>query len=904
MELKFVSGKHMRGSVSQEKEYGLVLVAGAVQVLVAAELLLHAVLGILAGQFELWQVDALSYGRIQCMLVISVLLFGIIAPLCGKYRVLAYAGFEAGLLAFGGWYGWKYFDRIRDGVIALCGDYLLAWNAYYRTNYIVEYDSLELGYSLGILVLVSVLLFLILRYVTGVRFLMLVPPLAALSLGLLVDKLADWRGLACLFAGALVLCSGAGEPSGIVFAPLERGAAAKHRMAPFLPVLCALAAAVVILFAAYGLFRVPAERVPEKTPEFLAFQNRLENTLLSLGNGVHIPSDRQRLDNATPYYSNEVMFTITADQTPFSNLYLPEFYSGTYQNGSWRQQKRAYRSAAADNGFDGDHLGTLLWQMGYEYLHMVPILQISGQKPELTRKYTIDYGEKRTTSAWVPYFADLNSLQDQVWVEDEGLVKKKWASKELSFTGWGGNTELLNDFAGSSFLEDGDSDTSAVDWYSDYVREHYQGKSGISAVQEYARAQKDSWQWLEATGIYWSYWEQRENDIVRIGDRLVYGQELRDAADSKEPYYRGEDAVNTNLYRLAVAEAVQKQLAAEADYNLYLSDIPAGTDTVQYFLEAGREGYCMHFASAGTLILQELGIPARYASGYIVKRNSFHSDSEKGVTAKVYDRNAHAWAEVYLENIGWVPVEMTPGYETEGDELPTDGNRQAALIQQHEQRAQQQENSEERKPKKELSRQDSTEEDSEEAAEGTEETDDTENAANREEESSEDASGLSDAGRGSGGGTDTGIPWKRAAGYAGLAALVLLAVLAAAAAVRYGRRRYRDALGLEIQRKQNRRAVMRMNRRIYRRLQGGGILPMGRIRLPGQAGGREKIQWLGLTDAEYERKLARAYTSVRPHEWAEYMRIVKKAAFSGEEILPQELQYCYHIYQTHRKTAK
>ena len=69
----------------------------------------------------------------------------------------------------------------------------------------------------------------------------------------------------------------------------------------------------------------------------------------------------------------------------------------------------------------------------------------------------------------------------------------------------------------------------------------------------------------------------------------------------------------------------------------------------------------MHFASAGALILQSLGVPARYASGYVVEPSAFHKE-KKGYQADVPDYNAHAWVEIYLENIGWVPVEMTPGY--------------------------------------------------------------------------------------------------------------------------------------------------------------------------------------------------------------------------------------------------
>lgn len=91
----------------------------------------------------------------------------------------------------------------------------------------------------------------------------------------------------------------------------------------------------------------------------------------------------------------------------------------------------------------------------------------------------------------------------------------------------------------------------------------------------------------------------------------------------------------------------------------------------------------MHFASAGALILQSLGVPARYASGYVVEPSAFHKE-KKGYQADVPDYNAHAWVEIYLENIGWVPVEMTPGYTNDSAKLPTTPELRDTWKQRHE----------------------------------------------------------------------------------------------------------------------------------------------------------------------------------------------------------------------------
>ena len=43
--------------------------------------------------------------------------------------------------------------------------------------------------------------------------------------------------------------------------------------------------------------------------------------------------------------------------------------------------------------------------------------------------------------------------------------------------------------------------------------------------------------------------------------------------------------------------------------------------------------------------------------------------------------------------------------------------------------------------------------------------------------------------------------------------------------------------------------------------------------------------------------MIRTYEIIPPKEWNEYMRIVKKAAFSGAEVCDDEAQFCYGIYR-------
>lgn len=76
---------------------------------------------------------------------------------------------------------------------------------------------------------------------------------------------------------------------------------------------------------------------------------------------------------------------------------------------------------------------------------------------------------------------------------------------------------------------------------------------------------------------------------------------------------------------------------------------------LDYFLLKSRKGYCTYFATAFVLLARSIGIPARYVQGFCVPVGE-----EDTVT--VLSDMAHSWPEVYLEGVGWIPFEPTPGY--------------------------------------------------------------------------------------------------------------------------------------------------------------------------------------------------------------------------------------------------
>ena len=78
------------------------------------------------------------------------------------------------------------------------------------------------------------------------------------------------------------------------------------------------------------------------------------------------------------------------------------------------------------------------------------------------------------------------------------------------------------------------------------------------------------------------------------------------------------------------------------------------------FFSEGK-GYDVHYATAATLMFRYYGIPARYVEGYLVTSDDVKG-AEKGETIEISQKNIHAWTEIYVDGIGFVPIETCSEY--------------------------------------------------------------------------------------------------------------------------------------------------------------------------------------------------------------------------------------------------
>lgn len=716
---------------------------------------------------------------------------------------------------------WFFFDEVnkqklfngRDGLMLR---YMEIWNHYFGTSHklpnVAASTLLEQQLAWAAL---WVLLALLLQVFSGFlrkRVVMLLLPIAALAAGMIVGVTPQWPGMACMFAAGLL---GLYLDCHREFRPVQA-----LTMAGFLAVLLPLTAIVM---------REPALRINQSHDRLQAFQHQVEQGIRDYDWQALFTLRRDgradnRVDNRKPEYTKEEVLTVTVNELPDTNIYLRGFYGAEYRRGRWEAAEETFDRACRGQGVGSGDAARLLAE-----------LSSPNQSVSARIRYELQYTGMRTSSAYLPYGADLETVQGRYKTKGDYVVEKSQSLESLVFEGYAPGSLVTND------SEQWNSDVQKFySWYNEYVTEQYLVVSGNLP------------------------------ELTDIVNTIVASDAYRTVLESSQSNVTGRNAV-----KLAVGSLVAGELRNLASYNIDPGPLPQGADPVEYFLGENRQGYCMHFASAGTLILRQLGVPARFVSGYVVQPDQFRRSS-RGYRASVRDDAAHAWVEIWLENVGWVPVEMTPGYEETETVLagqdqqnrPTPTPVPTPESQQTPAESEEQEDTPVPSSAPQSPLRDSGAGPGALAA-GSGMAGDL--------EQSEDIEGWGFAGEGG-----WAIFGQNGSLRVSHVAFMLLGILAAAGMVWLTvvwlfrlRAAHWQKIRHDIESGGARRAVRVINRKMYRRLvrKRAGILALR-------------------SDEEYLAALKRQYPG---EDWESYLAVVRKAVYSREEIGAEEARVCYGL---------
>ena len=111
-----------------------------------------------------------------------------------------------------------------------------------------------------------------------------------------------------------------------------------------------------------------------------------------------------------------------------------------------------------------------------------------------------------------------------------------------------------------------------------------------------------------------------------------------------------------------ISAAMEQWLGAHTSYSMSPGKVPWGKEYVEYFLFENKKGYCVHYATAATLLFRSHDIPARFVSGYLIGKEQWKTSDDGTYQVTVTGADAHAWTEIYTGDGIWIPVELTPTY--------------------------------------------------------------------------------------------------------------------------------------------------------------------------------------------------------------------------------------------------
>ncbi len=354
--------------------------------------------------------------------------------------------------------------------------------------------------------------------------------------------------------------------------------------------------------------------IRQAQPFAAEMKGRLLQTFLSLLpdgiRGTHSPAqvvsggvEDGSLHNSEGYLVSGVEdLRIRCSKKPEETLYLRGFIGGSYSDSRWLAPDSAsFASAAANWQTEGD---------AEHYLYNLPFLRMIYEERKAGTESTaaeltverINAGSRYT---YTPYGGYLNEYY--TITGGDGAVAGQTTQDDIfAFYFCADQTQTLDE---EFFLQNESALDRLERMYAAFARAHY-----TELPQEFSR--------------------------------------LQDACSDAEIDKSDIDEIVTY---------VQTYLRDNYRYDRTFPDIPEGEDVTLYFLYESKSGCSPHFASAATMMFRAFGIPARYVVGYAASKSLFSAQPDGSYQAVLQSDDAHAWVEIYISGVGWMPIETTPG---------------------------------------------------------------------------------------------------------------------------------------------------------------------------------------------------------------------------------------------------
>lgn len=445
----------------------------------------------------------------------------------------------------------------------------------------------------------------------------------------------------------------------------------------------------------------------ERNDDVEKLSEDLLNTFQNIGTGVFSPASSGVLNNGQLYgignlkYTGETMFREKSDKNLINRpIYLRSYTAGLYDGKRWSEiPKKTYRSYSdmwnlfSADGFYTQFMSSRLIDL-YSPDRNIYNIEIINEN--------IDNRIFLTTPEMIQAESDLYSIKtnyDNAFRTDRftGLSSYSFSTDYSAY----GYSVYAEEPDGSTSITDilKNGDFSPIFNISIYLTDTVTNEQKAS-ISDFFDKERQYRQFVVEN--YTSYPDNLDDiipiDEIADADALYdmskttvaneYAYSYDDGGDyyineyGQWQYYSDGSAVQDNsdaVYNISVSEYYEKAISdvkrylhSAAEYTLSPGQTPYGEDFINYFLNENHKGYCVHFATAATLMLRRLGIPARYVEGYYISvADQWNTDADGYVS--IPDSRAHAWTEIYYPLYGWVVADFTPSY-SEGGNVPAEND--------------------------------------------------------------------------------------------------------------------------------------------------------------------------------------------------------------------------------------
>ncbi len=384
---------------------------------------------------------------------------------------------------------------------------------------------------------------------------------------------------------------------------------------PILALVCLGLFWLILLFSGTGI----RARAPMRAKQILC----LAPILLLLLGGIYLICPRQGYENGS--FSVKLEHTFDSIMSALSTVgdLIPSSDSGVSFGSGWLSSSAEGESVSLDTLSKRGYLNRTVMQVQSESTGVVYLREKSYDHYD---GKTWSSTEQDALPGWYHYMHTAEVLRDSNMTYRS--LRIKGAHADYLFLPYHPY------YVGATYEPDGDRGLRNVNDAGDYTVSYYEFTGNFS-------------------DLYGKSVSEHVNRYGGTADTRYWGTAGADAAlgriIAREELYAGPNRVWETVSR--VTEYVQNLVP----YSLRPDTMPKDeSDFALWFLEDAESGYCVHFATAATLLLRACRIPARMAVGYLVVLDG----SDRYIPVK--DADAHAWVEVFDDRLGWLPVEATP----------------------------------------------------------------------------------------------------------------------------------------------------------------------------------------------------------------------------------------------------